>query len=448
MNKLIVAILCIIGLSACSRAGSTSQPASSANNVATLTVATSQTMPNPNVAYTTVTVCVPGSTTDCQTVNNILVDTGSTGLRIFNTQFTSAFLSQLTPSTPTDGESGIVGECAQFGSGWTWGTVTKVDMYIGGANAPGSGETAFALPMDLLKGDASFPTTPTSCGDTDVPTDFGGANGIIGINPARYDNSAAATSSVDSFYYDCNGTKNNICTQATFSLINQVRNPITSFAPDSSGITDNNGVIVSLTDPSIPNAGSTGLTSTSGNLIFGIGTRSNNGVKPSNVFYGDPSTQTKNIQTVYSSYGSQIESVYNFSIFDTGTNTILFSDATIPLCAGLLSDYYCPTPGPLALTAGIVSYNVNAAGATTQGFQIINTAQFFSQISANATSVPAVIPGLAANASAALPDFPGINNIFIWGLPFFYGKNIYVGIESAVSYFPESVTVTGPYFGY
>ena len=35
-----------------------------------------------NVPYTTVTVCVPGSTTQCQTVDNVLVDTGSYGLRL------------------------------------------------------------------------------------------------------------------------------------------------------------------------------------------------------------------------------------------------------------------------------------------------------------------------------------------------------------------------------
>ena len=35
-----------------------------------------------NSLYTTVTVCVPGSTTLCQTIDNILVDTGSYGLRL------------------------------------------------------------------------------------------------------------------------------------------------------------------------------------------------------------------------------------------------------------------------------------------------------------------------------------------------------------------------------
>src|SRR6202034_4695690 len=35
-----------------------------------------------NTMFTTVTVCVPGSTTSCQTIDHIQVDTGSYGLRL------------------------------------------------------------------------------------------------------------------------------------------------------------------------------------------------------------------------------------------------------------------------------------------------------------------------------------------------------------------------------
>lgn len=37
---------------------------------------------NVNTPYVSVNVCEPG-TTKCQTINNVLLDTGSTGLRIF-----------------------------------------------------------------------------------------------------------------------------------------------------------------------------------------------------------------------------------------------------------------------------------------------------------------------------------------------------------------------------
>ena len=35
-----------------------------------------------NVPYVTVTVCAPGSTTNCQTIDHVLLDTGSVGLRL------------------------------------------------------------------------------------------------------------------------------------------------------------------------------------------------------------------------------------------------------------------------------------------------------------------------------------------------------------------------------
>nr|WP_249193126.1 DUF3443 family protein [Burkholderia cenocepacia] len=45
--------------------------------------------PNPwnaqNVLYTSVTICMPG-TSNCQTIDNVLVDTGSFGLRLFNSR--------------------------------------------------------------------------------------------------------------------------------------------------------------------------------------------------------------------------------------------------------------------------------------------------------------------------------------------------------------------------
>src|ERR1700688_446096 len=35
-------------------------------------------------AFTSVTVCAPGSTTNCQTISDVLIDTGSSGLRILS----------------------------------------------------------------------------------------------------------------------------------------------------------------------------------------------------------------------------------------------------------------------------------------------------------------------------------------------------------------------------
>ena len=37
-----------------------------------------------NILYVNVTICAPGSTTNCQTIDHVQVDTGSQGLRILS----------------------------------------------------------------------------------------------------------------------------------------------------------------------------------------------------------------------------------------------------------------------------------------------------------------------------------------------------------------------------
>src|ERR1700687_2086990 len=38
----------------------------------------------PNIPFITITICAPGSSSNCQTIDHIEVDTGSTGLRILS----------------------------------------------------------------------------------------------------------------------------------------------------------------------------------------------------------------------------------------------------------------------------------------------------------------------------------------------------------------------------
>jgi len=72
----------------------------------------------PNTVLTSVTVCVPGTQT-CQTIPNVMVDTGSTGLRLLASVLTIA----LPPVTsPTTGHA--YSECTDFADGVTWGAVS------------------------------------------------------------------------------------------------------------------------------------------------------------------------------------------------------------------------------------------------------------------------------------------------------------------------------------
>ena len=74
-----------------------------------------------NTLYTTVTLCVPGTST-CQTIDNIQVDTGSYGLRVL----ASVLTLNLSVATATDGNSLV--ECTQFVDGYSWGPVATADL--------------------------------------------------------------------------------------------------------------------------------------------------------------------------------------------------------------------------------------------------------------------------------------------------------------------------------
>src|SRR5579864_156898 len=79
--------------------------------------------PNGNYAnglFTSVTVCVPG-TSQCQTISDVLVDTGSTGLRILSSALTESLPQQKGPN------GNPVVECLPFVAAITWGPVQTAD---------------------------------------------------------------------------------------------------------------------------------------------------------------------------------------------------------------------------------------------------------------------------------------------------------------------------------
>src|SRR6266516_776065 len=82
-----------------------------------------------NGVFTSVTVCVP-STSNCQTISGVLVDTGSYGLRLLSSSGGGALTLTLPQQTDASGNS--IGECAEFVSGFTWGSVATADLQIAG----------------------------------------------------------------------------------------------------------------------------------------------------------------------------------------------------------------------------------------------------------------------------------------------------------------------------
>lgn len=370
--------------------------------------------------FVTVTVCAPGSTTNCQQIDHVEVDTGSFGLRIISSVMNSSLASALQPELGTGGNPLV--ECTQFIDGFSWGPVKTADVQI-------AGESASSVPMQVI-GDPSFQNEiPTACSSTgpeeDTVAEFH-ANGILGVGPFGDDCGSGCASMPDNmFYYTCpaNGTGQTICGGVAVSEPDQVTNPVAFFQ------TDNNGVIVQL--PSVPDPG--GAATATGSLTFGIGTQGNNGLGSATVLTANPNTG--DITTTYKTTSLA------YSYFDTGSNAFYFDDSTIPTCppssgSGSSSNWYCPT-SELSLSATNTGQNGTMSDVT---FNVANADTLFNSFQGNTA-----LADLAANAgdqSSYCPNFAS-DCAFDFGLPFFFGRNVYVAIAGA-----NTEGGAGPYFAY
>jgi len=130
-----------------SSGGSTGGTTPTPSNVVSVIVdvGPTSTQPDVNTLFTTVTVCIPGTTT-CQTIDHIQVDTGSYGLRILAPVLTLSLPIQQA----SNGDSLV--ECTEFVAAYSWGPVALADVQI-------AGETASSVPVQVI-GDANFTNVP------------------------------------------------------------------------------------------------------------------------------------------------------------------------------------------------------------------------------------------------------------------------------------------------
>ncbi|MFL9902971.1 DUF3443 domain-containing protein [Paraburkholderia fungorum] len=343
-----------------------------------------------NIPTVSVKICAPGSTSNCQIINNIQVDTGSFGLRVVGSAISASLLQALPVSTVT-GSGAQLAECATFADGFTWGTVRTATVAIGGET------TTSAIPLQII-GDKDASTVPArGCSSGSAENTVGdlGANGILGIGTAPNDCGATcadpASAANFSNYFSCpNGTS---CVRTAVPLNQQVANPVANFA------VDNNGVIVQM--PSVPD---TGAPSATGTLVFGIGTQSNNALAASQTFTTD-------------AFGDLNNSVYNGTtvqaFFDSGSNGYFFADNSLPLCSSNFAGFYCPSS---AQTRSITLAGVSSTKVSVS-IGIMNAATLFSNTS-----------NFAFNDLAGQI---GGNSSFDLGLPFFYGRHLYYGFATS-----------------
>jgi hypothetical protein len=358
-----------------------------------------------NIPYVSVTICAPGSTTNCQTIDHMEVDTGSYGVRVISSVLNSTMLAALTAETASAG--GILTECTMFGDGYSWGSMRLADIEIGT-------EKASSQSIQIIGDEDNLNNVPSACSSS-IPNPENtvaqfGANGIIGVGPFVTDCGDCTASIESAFYWGC-PSNGGSCTQTLVTTAQEAANPVAAFT------TDNNGVILEL-----PSLGASGATTATGALVFGVGTQSNNALGSATVLttdsYGFINTVYKNV-------------TFTQGFIDSGSNMNFFNDGSITTCTANSQEYYCPSS---ELTESATEQGITSSGGI--GNQVSVT--FYVTNLANLSASYAAFDNIAAPFSSTTDTTD-----FDFGLPFFYGRNVFTVIEGA-----STTGGTGPYFAF
>lgn len=352
-----------------------------------------------NEPCVSVTICNPTSG-KCRVVDNILLDTGSYGLRVFSSQVQSVGLTPITSGGKT------IAECQNYlDNSADWGPIAMAVVQLGNE------KTKQQIPIQLI--DASF-ANPQSVG-CDNPDDTpanAGYNGILGVGPHIADCGITCVNvpgNASGGYFACDSTGN--CTGTTVPQgapglnppLFQVSNPVAYLAKD------NNGIAVLL-----PDISSAGVAGANGYMILGVGTNANNTTTTATVI---PTDQYGDFTTTFDG------KTYPYSFVDSGSNALFFPKGNTGLIS-TSSGFYNSSKGLQALSAqmsdGVKNHQVD--------FNVLSSDIALSGVS----------PNVAFNDIAA--EFSGN---FDWGLPFFFGRTVYVGIVGT-----SSNLGTGPYLAY
>ncbi|HEX4025671.1 MAG TPA: DUF3443 domain-containing protein [Steroidobacteraceae bacterium] len=360
-----------------------------------------------NIPLVTVTVCEPG-TTSCATINDVLVDTGSYGLRLMASALAGQSVTLAPMADPNDSANAI-SECLPFADGYSWGEVASAIVTIGGETSSG------AVPVQVINDSSSpSPAAPSTCTSDGISLNSVGAfdaNGVLGIGPFVQDCGSGCATSATNVYYTC--TSANSCSETTLPLEDQVANPVARFP------TDNNGVIVQLASIS-----AAGAATGTGYLVFGIGTESNNGLGNATVLTTD---NEGNFTTMFD--GQTLGS----SFIDSGSNGLYFPDSSLALCGQTVpaNEFYCPSS-----TASLSATNQGEDGTSSSvPFQIANLSNLLNDNNGSHYAFD--------DAGGPAETIAQFGAYFDWGLPFFYGRTTFFAIDGA-----SAGGISGPFYAY
>ncbi|MBE7212221.1 MAG: DUF3443 family protein, partial [Gluconacetobacter diazotrophicus] len=262
-----------------------------------------------NRLSTTVTVCAPGSAR-CASIDHVMVDTGSVGLRLQ----AHAVPRALALPFERDGSGRAVAECLRFVGAAAWGAVHRADVRIAGL-------VARDIPVQVITqaGGNEIPRAPSCSGTGGHPT----ANGTLGIGIHPTDcHGACVQNAARPGYLSCSGGG---CAAfpgpVPFAL--QLPNPIRRLPDHADGVVFD-----------VPMPARRGVDHVNGRLILGVGTAANNELGDARPLRLGP---TGRICTEYGGIAR------TDSYLDSGTPFTIVPDDALPRCPGTRLDV-CQRP--------------------------------------------------------------------------------------------------------
>jgi len=370
-----------------------------------------------NVPYVNVTVCAPGSTTACRTIDHVILDTGSIGLRLLRSSVAGLGLpAQMVPADAATGTpAGQAVECYPFVIGGIWGPVVQADVQLGNRRSA-------TIPVQLVDdGDTPLFAPTADCKAAVNDALLTGvttlqAKGVLGVGMLRYDCGLACdtTTRAGSYvqYYACS---NGACAPARMPAEIQLQNPVVHLPQD------NNGTQIVL--PAVPD---TGASLVKGRLVLGIGTQANNQLAADArfVFVDNDPASADYLYVATTANGRR----YPVSYIDSGSNGLFFDDPAVSrTCAAnagtAAAKWYCPG-------------SVWRQPATLAGPLDTPAAVELSLVSADRLFATSNV------AFATLGGTPGPGEMFVWGLPFFYGRTV------STSIWGQPLALGGPWWAF
>ena len=321
-----------------------------------------------NRMVVSVTVCEPG-TERCAKVDDVMVDTGSTGLRLESSAVPTWL--RLPAFLGPDGKP--LAECLRFVHDTAWGTLHRADVRLGGLTASG-------LPLQVID-DMAGPQ-PQSCPRSDVrPT----SNGTLGVGQHQFDCQGACGQRADTpgvFVRDGTGW---LPVEGTVEPAYRLPNPAL-YLPGH-----DNGIVIDL--PSPPAGGAREV---AGTLTFGVDTLGDDKAGNSGILRLDAAGR---FTTVLAGKN------YPASYIDSGTETYVLHEDGLPRC-GNMAWAYCAEP----------RRTLDAEMIGTDGKRIPTRFTVGNYQSTREHQAG------ASDDLAEVADPQAMS--FVWGAPFFLGRRI------------------------